>query len=82
MRKYTVRRLKTFEEIHPSWHHVIKDEHKKFLGKRVHIQMTTKARVVLKDIKDVLSVTESLEKKLVGHINDEKALLKKEKETV
>ena len=40
MRIFTVRRLKTFEEIHPSWHHRIKDEHKKFLGKKVHIQMT------------------------------------------
>ena len=37
---FPVRRLKTFEEIHPSWHHLIKDEHKKFLGKKVHTQMT------------------------------------------
>ena len=41
MKRSNVRRLKTFEEIHPSWHHHIKDEHKKFLGKEVHIQMTT-----------------------------------------
>ena len=38
--------------------------------------------VVLKDIKDVLSITQSLEKKLVSHIKAEKALLKKEKESV
>ena len=37
---FQAKRLKTFEEIHPSWHPVIKDEHKKFLGKRVHTQMT------------------------------------------
>ena len=41
MKRCNVRRLKTFEEIHPSWHHLIKDEHKKFLGKEVHIQITT-----------------------------------------
>ena len=40
MKKFTVRRLKTFEEIHPSYHHLINEEHKKYLGKEVHIQMT------------------------------------------
>ena len=40
MRIFPVRRLKTFEEIHPSYHHLINEKHKKYLGKKVHIQMT------------------------------------------
>ena len=40
-----------------------------------------KTRVVLKDINEVLSITESLEKNLVSLIEAEKKLLKKEKKS-
>jgi hypothetical protein len=55
------------------------------LGRPEHLSevkdILGKARVVLKDINEVLSITESLEKNLVNLIEAEKKLLKKEKKS-